>query len=120
MPSIEELQQQATFTVGNHLDADRNYRRRYGVIVLQRDVSLFASAITGTTLYVDNGFHAMGKAMGEGDVDWVLEIVDRYLRTLEALEQAGCRIVDVAITTSGVDNGLIYAITYRAPESIFT
>lgn len=34
--------------------------------------SPFASAITGTTLYVDNGYHAMGKALGPGDVDWVL------------------------------------------------
>ncbi|HEY6079640.1 MAG TPA: enoyl-[acyl-carrier-protein] reductase [Polyangiaceae bacterium] len=32
-----------------------------------------AAAITGTTLYVDNGFHAMGKAMGDGDLDWVLK-----------------------------------------------
>jgi enoyl-[acyl-carrier protein] reductase I len=34
--------------------------------------SSFASAITGTTLYVDNGFHAMGKALGPGDLEWVL------------------------------------------------
>ncbi len=38
--------------------------------------SPYASAITGTTLYVDNGFHAMGKALGEGDVDWVLKAGD--------------------------------------------
>jgi enoyl-[acyl-carrier protein] reductase I len=35
-----------------------------------------ASAITGTTLYVDNGFHVMGKGLGEGDVDWVLKAGD--------------------------------------------
>jgi enoyl-[acyl-carrier protein] reductase I len=35
--------------------------------------SRFASAITGTTLYVDKGFHAMGKALGDGDLDWVLK-----------------------------------------------
>ncbi len=35
-----------------------------------------ASAITGTTLYVDNGFHAMGKALGEGDLDWLLKAND--------------------------------------------
>ncbi len=35
--------------------------------------SPFASAITGTTLYVDNGFHVMGKALGPGDLDWVLK-----------------------------------------------
>jgi enoyl-[acyl-carrier protein] reductase I len=35
-----------------------------------------ASAITGTTLYVDNGFHVMGKALGEGDVDWVMKAGD--------------------------------------------
>ena len=38
--------------------------------------SPYASAITGTTLYVDNGFHAMGKALGEGDLDWVLKAGD--------------------------------------------
>ena len=38
--------------------------------------SPFASAITGTTLYVDNGFHAMGKALGEGDLDWLLKAGD--------------------------------------------
>lgn len=38
--------------------------------------SPFASAITGTTLYVDNGFHAMGKALGDGDLDWVLKAGD--------------------------------------------
>jgi enoyl-[acyl-carrier protein] reductase I len=35
-----------------------------------------ASAITGTTLYVDNGYHAMGKALGEGDLDWVMKAGD--------------------------------------------
>lgn len=38
--------------------------------------SPFASAITGTTLYVDNGFHAMGKALGEGDLEWLLKAGD--------------------------------------------
>jgi enoyl-[acyl-carrier protein] reductase I len=38
--------------------------------------SHFASAITGTTLYVDNGYHAMGKAMGDGDLDWVMKAGD--------------------------------------------
>ncbi len=38
--------------------------------------SPYASAITGTTLYVDNGFHAMGKALGEGDLDWVMKAGD--------------------------------------------
>jgi enoyl-[acyl-carrier protein] reductase I len=27
--------------------------------------SPLASAVTGTTLYVDKGFHAMGKALGD-------------------------------------------------------
>jgi enoyl-[acyl-carrier protein] reductase I len=35
-----------------------------------------ASAITGTTLYVDNGFHSMGKALGEGDLDWLMKPKD--------------------------------------------
>lgn len=35
-----------------------------------------ASAITGTILYVDNGFHVMGKGLGEGDVEWVLKAGD--------------------------------------------
>jgi enoyl-[acyl-carrier protein] reductase I len=35
-----------------------------------------ASAITGTTLYVDNGFHSMGKALGEGDLEWVMKAGD--------------------------------------------
>jgi enoyl-[acyl-carrier protein] reductase I len=38
--------------------------------------SQFASAITGTTLYVDNGFHAMGKALGEGDLEWLMKSGD--------------------------------------------
>jgi enoyl-[acyl-carrier-protein] reductase (NADH) len=38
--------------------------------------SPFASAITGTTLYVDNGYHAMGKALGDGDLDWVMKAGD--------------------------------------------
>jgi enoyl-[acyl-carrier protein] reductase I len=38
--------------------------------------SPFATAITGTTLYVDNGYHAMGKAMGEGDLEWLLKAGD--------------------------------------------
>lgn len=38
--------------------------------------SPYAAAITGTTLYVDNGFHAMGKALGEGDLDWVMKAGD--------------------------------------------
>jgi len=38
--------------------------------------SPFASAITGTTLYVDNGYHAMGKAMGDGDLEWVMKAGD--------------------------------------------
>jgi enoyl-[acyl-carrier protein] reductase I len=35
-----------------------------------------ATAITGTTLYVDNGFHAMGKALGEDDLEWVMKAGD--------------------------------------------
>jgi enoyl-[acyl-carrier protein] reductase I len=38
--------------------------------------SPYAGAITGTTLYVDNGYHAMGKALGDGDLDWVLKAGD--------------------------------------------
>jgi enoyl-[acyl-carrier protein] reductase I len=38
--------------------------------------SPMASAITGTTLYVDNGFHAMGKALGDGDLEWVMKAGD--------------------------------------------
>lgn len=34
--------------------------------------SPLASAITGTLLYVDNGYHSIGKAMGPGDEDWIL------------------------------------------------
>lgn len=34
--------------------------------------SPLASAITGTLLYVDNGYHSVGKALGTGDEDWVL------------------------------------------------
>lgn len=34
--------------------------------------SNLASAITGTLLYVDNGYHSVGKALGPGDEDWVL------------------------------------------------
>ncbi len=30
-----------------------------------------ASGITGTTVYVDKGHHAMGKGLGEDDLDWV-------------------------------------------------
>jgi enoyl-[acyl-carrier protein] reductase I len=33
--------------------------------------SPLANAITGTTLYVDNGFHAMGKGLGPTDEAWV-------------------------------------------------
>ncbi|HVY27278.1 MAG TPA: enoyl-[acyl-carrier-protein] reductase [Polyangiaceae bacterium] len=38
--------------------------------------SPLARAITGTTMYVDNGFHSMGKALGEGDLDWVMKAGD--------------------------------------------
>jgi enoyl-[acyl-carrier protein] reductase I len=38
--------------------------------------SPLASAITGTTLYVDNGFHVMGKALGDGDLDWLMKSGD--------------------------------------------
>lgn len=31
-----------------------------------------AGAITGTTLYVDNGYHVMGKGLSDGDLDWSL------------------------------------------------
>ncbi len=34
--------------------------------------SPLASAITGSTLYVDNGYHSVGKSLGPGDLDWVL------------------------------------------------
>jgi enoyl-[acyl-carrier protein] reductase I len=34
--------------------------------------SPLASAITGTTLHVDNGFHVMGKGLEENDVRWVM------------------------------------------------
>lgn len=34
--------------------------------------SNLASAITGTLLYVDNGYHSVGKSFGPGDEDWVL------------------------------------------------
>jgi enoyl-[acyl-carrier protein] reductase I len=34
--------------------------------------SPLASAITGTLLYVDNGYHSIGKALGPGDEDWIL------------------------------------------------
>lgn len=34
--------------------------------------SSLATAITGTLLYVDNGYHSIGKALGPGDEDWVL------------------------------------------------
>jgi hypothetical protein len=30
-----------------------------------------ASGVTGTTLFVDNGYHAMGKGLGPTDLDWV-------------------------------------------------
>jgi enoyl-[acyl-carrier protein] reductase I len=38
--------------------------------------SRFATAITGTTMYVDNGLHAMGKGLGPGDLEWVLKAGD--------------------------------------------
>ena len=38
--------------------------------------SAHASAITGTTLYVDNGYHAMGKGLGEDDLEWVMKAGD--------------------------------------------
>ncbi|HKY39610.1 MAG TPA: enoyl-[acyl-carrier-protein] reductase [Polyangiaceae bacterium] len=38
--------------------------------------STHASAITGTTLYVDNGYHAMGKGLGEDDLEWVMKAGD--------------------------------------------
>jgi enoyl-[acyl-carrier protein] reductase I len=38
--------------------------------------SQFATAITGSTMYVDNGYHSMGKAMGDGDLDWVMKAGD--------------------------------------------
>ncbi len=38
--------------------------------------SPYASAITGTTLYVDNGYHAMGKGLGEDDLEWVMKAGD--------------------------------------------
>jgi enoyl-[acyl-carrier protein] reductase I len=38
--------------------------------------SSLASAITGSTIYVDNGYHAMGKGLGEGDLDWVMKAGD--------------------------------------------
>ncbi len=34
--------------------------------------SPLASAITGTLMYVDNGYHSTGKALDEGDLDWSL------------------------------------------------
>ena len=34
--------------------------------------SPLASAITGSTVYVDYGFHAMGKGLGEHDAKWVM------------------------------------------------
>lgn len=38
--------------------------------------SSLASAITGSTIYVDNGYHAMGKGLGDGDLDWVMKAGD--------------------------------------------
>jgi enoyl-[acyl-carrier protein] reductase I len=38
--------------------------------------SPFATAITGTTMYVDYGLHSMGKALGPGDLDWVFKAGD--------------------------------------------
>jgi enoyl-[acyl-carrier protein] reductase I len=32
--------------------------------------SPFASAITGSTVYVDNGYHSVGKGMDAGDLEW--------------------------------------------------
>jgi enoyl-[acyl-carrier protein] reductase I len=32
--------------------------------------SPFAGAITGSTVYVDNGYHAMGKGLSDGDIEW--------------------------------------------------
>lgn len=34
--------------------------------------SPLAGAITGSTLYVDNGYHSVGKALDPDDLDWVL------------------------------------------------
>jgi enoyl-[acyl-carrier protein] reductase I len=34
--------------------------------------SPLASAITGSVVYVDNGYHSTGKALDEGDLDWTL------------------------------------------------
>jgi enoyl-[acyl-carrier protein] reductase I len=34
--------------------------------------SPLAASITGTTVYVDNGFHSMGKGLGPTDESWAL------------------------------------------------